>query len=101
MQDQPILALDKVRYIGDPIAAVSALDEEAAEEALSLIKVDYEEVPSVFDPTKSMESDAVLIHEGLGIYEYISSYISPVPETNICNHFKLRVGDVGKDLRTR
>lgn len=99
LKDQPILALDKVRYIGDSIAAVSALDEEAAEEALSLIEVDYEEVPSVFDPMKSMESDAVLIHEDLGTYEYVSSYILPVSETNICNHFKLRVGDVGEGFK--
>jgi CO/xanthine dehydrogenase Mo-binding subunit len=99
IKDQPILALDKVRYIGDPIAAVSALAEEAAEEAISLMKVDYEEVPSVFDPVKSMESGAVLIHEDLGTYEYISSYIVPVRETNICNHFKLRVGNVGEGFK--
>src|SRR3972149_6454506 len=48
--DQYPLAIDEVRYIGDELAAVAAVDEETAEEALSLIRVDYEELPAVFAP---------------------------------------------------
>jgi len=48
--DQYPLAMDRVRYIGEEIAAVAAIDEYVAEEALTLIKVDYEELPAVFDP---------------------------------------------------
>src|SRR4030042_122390 len=44
----------KARYIGDPVAAVAALDEETAMEALELIKVDYEVLPAVFDPEGAM-----------------------------------------------
>ena len=45
-QDEHALALDKVRFVGDPVAAVAALDEETAEEALRLIDVDYEVLPA-------------------------------------------------------
>jgi CO/xanthine dehydrogenase Mo-binding subunit len=43
---RPVIAIEKVRYVGEPVAAVAAVDEETAEEALSFIKVDYEELPS-------------------------------------------------------
>jgi xanthine dehydrogenase molybdenum-binding subunit len=52
-----------VRFIGDPVAAVAADDEETAEEALSLIEVDYEQLPAVFDPIEAMKEDAPRIHE--------------------------------------
>ena len=51
------------RYIGDPIAAVAAIDEDTAFEALSLIKVDYEELPAVFDPEEAMKEGAPIIHK--------------------------------------
>ncbi len=61
--DELPLALHKVRYIGDEIAAVAATDEETAEEALDLIEVDYEELPAVFDPADAIKPDSPLIHE--------------------------------------
>ena len=63
IKDQPILAIDKVRYVGEEVAAVAAMDEAAAEEALSLIDVEYEELPAYFDPEDALAEDAVLIHE--------------------------------------
>jgi len=62
--NKPPLAEDKVRFIGDEIAAVAADSEEIAEEALDLIEVEYEELPGVFDPFEAMKADAVKIHEG-------------------------------------
>ncbi|HLA27021.1 MAG TPA: xanthine dehydrogenase family protein molybdopterin-binding subunit [Syntrophales bacterium] len=62
--DKRALTSDKARYIGDEIAAVAAIDEDVAEEALDLIEVDYEILPSVFDPEKAIEPGAPLIHEG-------------------------------------
>jgi len=53
----------EVRYVGDRVAAVAATSPEIAEEALSLIKVDYEELPAVFDPLKAMEPDAPPVHK--------------------------------------
>lgn len=61
--DEHILAKNSVRYVGDEIAAVAAIDEETAEEALSLIKVEYEELPAVLDPIGAMEEGAPLVHK--------------------------------------
>jgi 4-hydroxybenzoyl-CoA reductase alpha subunit len=60
--DQYALAIDRVRHIGEEIAAVAAIDEYIAEEALNLIRVDYEELPAVFDPEEAMRPDAPEIH---------------------------------------
>ncbi len=56
----------KVRCIRDEIAAVAALTEEIAQEAVRLIRVEYEELPAVFDPDLALRPDAPLIHDGLG-----------------------------------
>ena len=61
--DEPYLALDKVRFIGDAVAAVAAIDEETAEEALDLIEVEYQKLPAVVDPEAAMNEDAPLIHD--------------------------------------
>ena len=61
--DEPYLALDKVRFIGDEIAAVAAVDEETAEKALELIEVEYELLPAVLDPVAAMAEGAPLVHE--------------------------------------
>jgi 4-hydroxybenzoyl-CoA reductase subunit alpha len=61
--DQYPLAIDKVRYIGDEVAAVAAIDEDIAEEALCLIEVEYEKLPAVFDPVEAMKSSAPKIHD--------------------------------------
>lgn len=62
-RDEAPLALDKVRFIGDEVAAVAAIDEDTAEEALELIQVDYEELPAVFDPIEAMQEGAPRIHD--------------------------------------
>jgi 4-hydroxybenzoyl-CoA reductase subunit alpha len=63
--DEHALAREKVRYIGDDVAAVCAVDPEIAEEALELIQVDYEALPAVFDPLEAIKEGAPLIHEGV------------------------------------
>ena len=62
-RDQPIVAIDKVRHVGDVVAAVAAEERDVAEEALDLIEVDYEPLPAVFDPLQAMHPDAPLVHE--------------------------------------
>ena len=79
-RDETGLARDKVRYIGDPVAAVAATDEETAIEAVELIRVEYEELPAVFDVEEAMQEGAPLIHE-----EY---------KTNICSERHFNFGDV-------
>lgn len=93
IKDQPFLAIDTVRYVGEPVAAVAAIDQEIAEEALSLITVEYEELPALFDPLESMKPDAPLIHPDMASYIHDPNF-EPVKGTNICNHFKLRRGNV-------
>lgn len=61
--DETLFAYDKVRYVGDEIAAVAAVDQATAQEALSLIKVDYEELPAVFDMFEAMKEGAPLVHD--------------------------------------
>lgn len=61
--DETVFCIDKVRYVGDEIAAVAAVDRETAQEALSLIQVDYEELPVLLDPFETMADGAPLIHE--------------------------------------
>ena len=62
--DEQILPVDKVRYIGEPVAAVAAITEEIAEKALDLIEVDYEVLPAVFEPLDAIKKDAPEIHDG-------------------------------------
>jgi len=62
-RDETGIAKEKVRYIGDAVAAVAAVDEDTAIEALDLITVEYEELPAVFDPEEAIKEGAPLIHE--------------------------------------
>jgi carbon-monoxide dehydrogenase large subunit len=91
--DRPIFARDRVRFVGEPVAGIVASDPEAAEEAVQLVEVDYEELPAVFDPVESSKPEAPLLHPGLGEYE-VANFIFPKPGTNVSEHFKLRRGDV-------
>ncbi len=62
LADKLPLCKDNVRYVGDEVAAVAADNLETAEEAVQLIKVEYEVLPAVFDPEEAMRPDAPLIH---------------------------------------
>lgn len=86
LRDQVILATDKVRFIGEPLAAVAAISEEVAEKALDLINVDYEELPAVFDPLEAIKDDAPLVHDGF--------------ENNINNTRHIEWGNVDEAFKT-
>ena len=62
LRDCPVLARDRVRFVGEKVAAVAAENADAAEEALLLIDVEYEELPAVFDPPEAMEPSAPVLH---------------------------------------
>ncbi|MCS7131214.1 MAG: xanthine dehydrogenase family protein molybdopterin-binding subunit [Hadesarchaea archaeon] len=98
MADKVMLAREKVRYVGEPVVAVAADTEEIAEQAVELIKVEYEELPAVFDPRDAIKPDAPLVHERLGEYRH-APFIFPKAGTNIANHFKLRKGDVEQGFK--
>jgi len=62
VKDQPVVAIDRVRYVGDVIAAVAAKERDIAEEALDLIEVEYEPLPAVFDPAEAIKAGAPILH---------------------------------------
>ncbi len=82
LPDQQIVAKEKVRFIGQPVALIAAETDEIAEEALSLIEVDYEELPAVYNELEAVKTGAPLLHES-------------APH-NIFRHAKLRHGDIEK-----
>ncbi|MGE5218647.1 MAG: xanthine dehydrogenase family protein molybdopterin-binding subunit [Chloroflexota bacterium] len=98
-KDQTIVAVEKVHHVGDPVAAVAALTADAAEEALKLIEVDYEELPAVLDVHEALKPGATLVHESVKLptsgFADLAE-IKPVEGTNICTHFKLIRGDIQK-----
>ncbi len=100
-RDRPILAMDRVRYVGDPVAAVGAVDEATAEEALELIDVDYEELPAVHTIEDALKPDAFVLHENLrpaGQFSDLAS-ISLGNKTNIAHHFHYERGEVEKAFK--
>jgi CO/xanthine dehydrogenase Mo-binding subunit len=93
IKDKPFLAQGKVRYIGEPVAAVAAEDEDSAEAAVRLIDIEYEELPVYIDPEEACQPGSVAIHEAFASYRKADFIVgSHLP--NIAEHFKLRTGDV-------
>jgi CO/xanthine dehydrogenase Mo-binding subunit len=80
--DQPVLADEKVRYYGEPIAVVAAKTLEQAKDALDLIKVEYDVLPAIFDAKQALQKNAPKIHE----------------KGNLASHVKIRFGDYQKAI---
>lgn len=68
LKDEPPIAMGKVRYLGEPVAAVAATDMKTARRAAQLIDIEYEPLPSVLSIDDALATDASLIHENLGDY---------------------------------
>src|SRR5215203_4619682 len=62
IRDMPVLATDRIRFVGEPIAVIAAQDADSAEAALGLIKLDLKELPSVFDVESAMSESAEILH---------------------------------------
>jgi CO/xanthine dehydrogenase Mo-binding subunit len=95
--DQPILAIGKVHYVGEPVAVVLAADPHVAEEAAQLIVAEYEELPAIFDEVEAADNQT-LVHEELkpaGTFADLK-HLKGRKGTNIALDFKLRRGDVDK-----
>ena len=95
--DQPILAVGKVHYVGEPVAVVLAADPHIAEQAVQQIVADYEELPAVFDEVEAAEN-RTLVHEELrpaGTFADLK-HLKGRKGTNIALDFRLRRGDVEK-----
>lgn len=99
--DTTPVTLEKVRFVGDPVAAVAAVDEDVALEAIHLIETEYEELPAVFDPEEALQPGAPLLHEGS---RWVASNRPEVKAqsregTNIVHLFKQRKGDIAQGFR--
>ncbi|MDP2602715.1 MAG: xanthine dehydrogenase family protein molybdopterin-binding subunit [Deltaproteobacteria bacterium] len=93
VKDKPFLAQGKVRCIGEPVAAVAAEDEDAAEAAVKLIEVEYEDLPVYTDPEEACKPGCVEIHEDFDKYRK-ADFMVKGAAPNVAEHFKLRTGDV-------
>ncbi len=94
IKDQPFLAVDRVRYVGEPVVAVAAETEAAAMDALQTIRVRYDELPAVFDPREALREGSPLVHPNLDRYPH--SGHPTVPGTNVCVLRTYKFGDVEK-----
>ncbi len=97
-RDRPILAFDKVRYVGDPVVAVAAVDLDTAREALALVDVEYEELPPVLTLDEALAEGAPILHEGppkVGA-TFADIIVNAQGGSNVCNQFRLRKGDVDR-----
>jgi CO/xanthine dehydrogenase Mo-binding subunit len=92
MKDMPLLASDRVRFVGEPVAAVAADSDEIAEEALNLIDVKYQELPYVTDPVKAIEPGAPLLHDNPMAYKNAPEREIELP--NVQSYGKWTNGDV-------
>ena len=99
IRDIPVLCWDKVRYIGDKVAAVAAETREAAEDAVGLIEVQYEELPAVFDPLKAMEPGAPTLHDDASAYDGAPQAIMVRDIPNLCNRLTWKKGDIDEGFR--
>ncbi len=95
MIDKRVLARGAVRYQGEAVVAVAAVDEETAERALSLIKIEYKELPSVQTIDEALEAK-ILVHEDINELEYIKGVFFPQPDSNIASWNKTIKGDIKK-----
>lgn len=93
MIDKRILAQGKVRYQGEPVAAVAAIDEATAERAVSLIKVEYKTLPAVLNVDDALAGE-ILVHEDINELEYVKGVFFPQPDSNIASWNKVIKGDV-------
>ena len=78
--DEHVLAEGKIRFVGQPVALVVAESEETAQAALDLVRVDYEDLPGVFDPRQAMQEGAPLVHDE--------------KDSNVIGHWFVRRGDL-------
>ena len=101
VKDMPILARGVVRYVGEPLAAVAATTLEAAEEAVELIKIEYEELPAIFDVEEAAGTNPpVVVHPDFSSYRVTTAPERLCPDRpNVFTHIKVYKGDVEKGFK--
>ncbi len=96
INDRPPIAKDRVRYFGEPVALVVAATEAQAWAAVALIEVEYEPLPVVNSIKDAISKNPTLVHEKLAQYTCPSPDVVPIAGSNICNHVKIRKGNMEK-----
>ncbi len=91
VKDETVLAVDVVRYMGQPVAAVAATSPEAAMEAVDRLEVEYEVLPALTDPMVALAPDAPLVHEA---WEDYTAHPALIRTRNICGEASITRGDV-------
>ncbi|MDP2744568.1 MAG: xanthine dehydrogenase family protein molybdopterin-binding subunit, partial [Dehalococcoidia bacterium] len=102
IRDRWMLARDKVRFVGEPVAAVAAETPEEAEEALSLIKVEYAELPAIFDPEEAMKPNPpVVVHPDFHSYVAVNipGWLKEPDLPNVLFHRRIKKGDLEKGFK--
>lgn len=89
--DQPVLAIDKVRFVGEPVAVVLAADPNTAAEAAEMVFVEYEELEPVFDEVEALGAQS-FVHDELKPGNPQVQFLAGVRDTNVCFPYKLRHG---------
>jgi len=97
LRDMPILARERVRFVGEKVAVVAAEEPGVAEEAASLIEVEYEELPAVFDPVAAMQEGAPILHERLASYANLPQPAPKIP--NVHSELHYAIGDLEEGLQ--
>lgn len=92
LEDKNFLAVNTVKFCGEPVVAVAAETPEIAEAACELVKVEYEPLPVINNPMEGMGKDAILIHPELHTYKVVPIF-HPQAHTNISHHHIIRKGD--------
>jgi CO/xanthine dehydrogenase Mo-binding subunit len=87
MKDMPLLATERVRYVGEPVAAVAADSAEIAEEAMNLIDVQYEALPYVTDPVEAIRPGAPVLHDNPGAYKNAPERATELPNIQSYGHW--------------
>lgn len=95
LHDRRVLAKDRVRYVGEPVAAIAAESPEIAEHAVELIRVEYEPLPGVFTVEASVADGATLIHPELETYAR-GEFVFPAPGTNVNQNCYFSQGNLEK-----
>lgn len=99
IEDRPIIAIDRVRYYGEPVAVVVADTRANAKMAANLIVVEYKPLPVVNSPHEALKPNGPILHERLMEYRRLGEEAYPEPNSNIANRTKIRKGNMDRGWR--
>jgi len=97
--DRPVISIDRVRFIGDTVAAVAAESREIAEAAVLAIEVEYDGLPTVFEPDEALAPGAPVLHDRFNDYPYLGKQRPVPPHPNVHGHVVDAKGNVEEGFK--